>query len=274
MADVKAVLLNDGKRLITGALAGFTGIAPVKFRVGDMAGFTPDVNDVDIRGQLVFEGLSGLMQARRLADDTVRYTLVITESYGPFYVGNIVMFAAHADNAPEALVSVVLPFKVKKTVSNPDIGALQPFPVPGSRLTINITIKHSIDGDDIVVQVVNPEFSSLPFFDLQTEVPPPAINPWSQFVIHNDTRLDTPTLITKRSDGTQWGIPFWQNFRSPKFGVIDGGTTGDNHKPNAGSFLWGYFYLTPNEYLKSIIGQSGYIQSELNYVGQVGGISY
>lgn len=274
-ADVKGLLLNDGKRLITGVLTGFSPIGPVKFRVGSTAGFTPNPNAVNVTGPLVFEGLTGLIQTRRIADDTVRYTMTIPESYGPFMIGNIVLYCAHVDNAPQALVQVILPFQVKKEKSNPDLANASPFPTPGNRFTINVTIRHSIESEEVTVEVINPEYSQLAYFDTQLEVPAPPLNPWGQFVVHRDTRMETPTLITKRSDGTYWGVPFWQNFRSPKFGVIDGGNTGDNHLGEPGSFLWGYFYLTPNSVLKGQIGGAGYIQdNNLGFTGTVGGESY
>lgn len=275
MSDVSAILLQSGKKLITGALTGFTAIGPVKFRVGSLAGFEPDKLDTDIRGPLVFEGLAGLIQARQTADDTVRYTLTITEKFGPFDIGNIVLFASLGDGVEKALVSVVLPFSVKKYPADPDLGTTQPFPVPGSRFIVNITIKHSIDGDAVSVVVVPPEFSSLAYFDTEMTVPPSLVNPYSQFVIHNDSRTNTPTLGSKRADGSYWGIPFWQNLRSPKYGVIDGGRTGDGHKAEQGSFAWGYFYLTPDFDLSGQLGGTGYNQdNDLGYVDIVGGSPY
>lgn len=275
MSDVKAILLDSGKNLITGSLAGFTAVGPTEFRIGSTAGFDPLKTDTDITGPLVFRGLSGLIQRRMIAFDTVRYTMTVTEKYGPFEIGNIVLFASHADGTSRALVKVVLPFKVTKRPSDPDVGATQPFPTPGARFTINVTIKHSIDADDVIVQVINPNYSSLPYFDTQFNIPPTLTNPYSVFAIHNDTRINTPVMVSKRADGSYWGIPFWQNLRSPKFGTIDGGTTGDGHLEDQGSFAWGYYYLTPNDLLDGVLGGTGYLQdNELGYVDIVGGSAY
>lgn len=275
MSDVKAVLLNSGKNLITGNLTGFTALGPTEFRIGNQAGFVPLKTETGPRGAMVFAGKSGLIQSRRLAEDTVRYTMTITEKYGPFDIGNIVMYASHADGMQRALFMVVLPFKVAKKVADPDAGSANPFPTPGSRFTINVTIKHSIEADDIIVEVIDPQFSSLPYFDTQFSVPPSITNPYATFVIHNDTRVNTPVLATKRGTGDYWGIPFFQNLRSPKFGVIDGGEMGDDHKEDQGSFAWGYFYLTPNDLLDGKIGGTGYIQdNDLGYVDVVGGVPY
>lgn len=272
--DVGAVLLDSGKRLITGALTGFTAIGPVKFRVGDLAGFTPDKTDTDIRGTLVFEGLAGLTQVRRIADDTVRYTLVITEQHGPFDMGNVVLFCSHADAEPSPMVSVVFPFKVRKNAGNVDLGDSLDVPTPGNRFTINITIKHSVEGEVVTVNVTDPQFSSLPFYATRYDIPAYALNPWGQFVVHNDDRIGTPTLVTKRSDGSYWGVPFWQNFRSPKFGIIDGGVAGDGRAADNLGYAWGNFYLTPEDLYDSALGGSGYTANPSSYVGVVGGASY
>lgn len=275
MADVKAILLNSGKRLITGSLTGFSAIGPTRFKVGDVAALDLDADDTTVNGSVVFEGLSGLIQARRIADDTVRYTMVIPESYGPFKIGNVVMWASHSTGEEFPLVKVMLPFTVTKIVSDPDVGSQQPMPVPGNRFTINVTIKHSIDSDSVTVEVINPDFASLAFFDNETNVPPPAMNPFFNFVVNYDTRTGTPALVSQKGDGTQWGIPFWKNLRDPKFAVIDGGVTGDGRKNDEASFLWGYFYTTPNELLNGTIGGSGYIQDDqYGYVENVGGMAY
>lgn len=274
MADVTAILLREGRRLLSGALAGMTGVGPTHFRVGPTAGFTPQDTDTDVRGGLAFEGKSGLIQIRMVAVDTVRYTMIITEAFGPFDIGNIVMYASNGDDNALPMFEVVLPFAVKKTRGDPDLNNATPFPSPGNRFTINVTIKHSLDGDDINIEVINPEFASLPVFDTQLNIPPAAINPWQQFVVHNDTRVNSPVVVSKDEAGQYWGIPFWQNLRSPKFGVIDGGVSGDNHLEEQGAFLWGYFYLTPNILLTGTLGSTGYIQDNDSYVGNIGGASY
>lgn len=272
--DVGAVLLDAGKRLLTGALTGFTAIGPVKFRIGDTAGFTPDKTDTDIRGNLVFEGLSGLTQTRRIADDTVRYTLVITEEFGPFDIGNIVLFCSHADAEAEPMVSVVLPFKVRKNAGNVDLGDSLDVPTPGNRFVINITIQHSVEGSNVTVNVTDPQFSSLPFYATRYDIPAYQLNPWNQFVVHNDDRIGTPTLVTKRSDGSYWGIPFWQNFRSSKFGIFDGGVAGDGRAADNFGYAWGNFYLTIDSLYDGALGGSNYNDPPSSYVGVVGGAAY
>ena len=275
MADVRAVVLNEGKTLVSGALAGFFAYGPTRFRVGTAAGFEPSSGDTDVRGRVVFTGLSGLIQRRKIAEDTVRYTLTITEKYGPFDIGNIVLFASAGDGPEKALISVVLPFTVKKEPSDPNLTASNPYPIPGSRFIVNITVKHTLDGGEAIVEIKNPNFSSLPYFDTEFSVPPALTNPYQQFTVHNDTRIDTPTLVTKRIDGSYWGIPFWQNYRSPKYGVIDGGVDGDDYTTEQGNFAWGYFYLTPDEVLDGQLGGSGYVQDNtLGYATVVGGASY
>lgn len=275
MSDVESILLTAGKPLATGALAGFSAFGPTKFRVGAAANFAPNAAATDIRGSLVFEGKSGLMQTRMVAADTVRYTLTIPENYGPFDIGNVVMYASAADGKELPVVHVILPFAVSKMNANVDLDSASPYPIPGSRFVINITIKHSMESEIVKVQVISPNFSSLPTFDTQMNLPPSAVNPWQQAVIQNDTRLNTPTLISKAADGDYWGIPFWQNLRSPKYGVISGGSVGDGHKEDNSHYLFGYYYLTLNSDLAGILGGTGYKQdNDLGFVGVVGGVPY
>jgi hypothetical protein len=275
MADTKAVLLGVGKRLITGALTGFSPIGPHSFRVGDAAGFVPSVNDTDITGDDVFTGYAGLMQARRIADDTVRYTLTIPESKGPFSIGNIVMYGTHYDNEPTPFIKVVLPFKVVKRVSNPDLNNPNPFPEPGNRFVINITLKHSVTETIVSAVTVTPQnFAGLPFYDTSLSIPPPAMNPYNQYVVHNHFATNSPTIVVKKANGQSWGISYMQNIRSPKFGIIDGGNVGDNHLASNYAYAWGQFFLTPNEYYSGQIGGSSFTDQDSSFLGSVGGLSF
>lgn len=274
MADTKAVLLNVGKRLITGALTGFSPIGPHSFRVGDSAGYEPSPNDTEIDGDEVFIGFAGLMQARRIAEDTVRYTLTIPESKGPFSIGNIVMYGTHYDNEPTPFIKVVLPFKVVKRVSNPDLSNPNPFPEPGNRFVVNITLKHSIAETTVNVTVTPQTFAGLPYYDTSLSVPPPLLNPYNQYVIHNHFNTNSPTIVVKAADGQSWGIAYMQNVRSPKFGIIDGGNGGDNHLASNYAYAWGQFYLTPNEYYSGQVGGSSYTDPNDSFMGTVGGLPY
>lgn len=272
MADVKAVLLQTGKNLFSAALSGVSLVTPHSFKIGDMAGFTPDSADTAPRGNNVFSAGIGLIQFRQIASDTVRYTMTLPESVGPFDVGNVVMYGTLVDNSPVPLVSVVLPFKYNKVVAtgSSNQGGV---PTPGSRFVINVTIKHSLDSQLVSVTITTPIFSSLGFFEDQFTIPASSGNPWNQFVIHNDTRLDTPSLIMKRTDGAYFGIPFWKRANDPKFNVFSGGVIGDNYKADIPVFF-GNYYLTPEDKYRGDIGGGAYTQDDNQFAGDVGGATY
>lgn len=272
MADVKAVLLQTGKNLFSAALSGVSLVTPHSFKIGDMAGFTPDSADTAPRGNNVFSAGIGLIQFRQIAADTVRYTMTLPESVGPFDVGNVVMYGTLVDNSPVPLVSVVLPFKYNKVIAtgSSNQGGV---PTPGSRFVINVTIKHSLDSQLVSVTITTPLFSSLGFFEDQFTIPASSGNPWNQFVIHNDTRLDTPSLIMKRTDGAYFGIPFWKRANDPKFNVFSGGVIGDNYKSDIPVFF-GNYYLTPEDKYRGDIGGGSYTQDDNQFAGDVGGATY
>lgn len=275
MSDVKGVLLNSGKQLITSTLTGFSVIAPHSFAIGTTYGFEPDATDTAPRGTVVYTGGASLVQARALSDDTARYVLTVPESEGPFDIGNIVFYGTMWDNQPIPMFSVVLPFAYKKEISASSASAGLVYPTPGNRFIINITIKHSLDVTQVNVTVTTPTFSSLAFFKDNNTYPPPALNPWTSFVLHNDTRTGSPALVTTRSDGVQWGVPFWQSIRSPKFGILDAGVSGDKYKQEGSpTYIWGQSYTTPAAHFRGVIGGSSYTMGAANFLGNIGGATY
>lgn len=272
MSDVKASLLNSGKKLISASLTGVSLVTPHSFKIGDLAAFEPDAADVNPRGSIVFTAGIGLIQFRQVADDTVRYTMTLPESVGPFDVGNIVLYGTLVNNTPTPLVSVVLPFKYKKIVSegSSNFGGI---PKPGSRFVINITIKHNVESSQVSVTVETPTFSSLAFFQNNYDIPVASGNPFKQFVIHEDTRVGTPSLVMKRNDGSYHAIPFWKRLNDANFNVFSGGVVGDGYKPDIPE-LFGNYYLTPEDKYKGSIGGGLYTQDQNQFAGDVGGADY
>lgn len=273
-ADVRGVLLTAGKSLITSSMTGFSLFAPIKYELGNAYGFTPDESDTVARGTIVYTGSALEVQARQLASDTARYVITVPESAGPFNIGNIMLYGTMWNADPVPLFSVVLPFLYTKEKSNATAVSGTQYPIPGNRFIITITIKHSLEASTVNVTVTTPNFASLAYFSDQHTYPPPALNPWTTFMLHNDTRTDMPAMVATRDDGTQWGIPAWQNIRDPKFGMADGGQCGDGYAPVGLTFLWGQTYLTPITSYQGVIGGSSYTMPSMNFVGNLGGVSY
>lgn len=274
MTDIKAKFLSKGKRLVSGALTGFSVSSIHSFQVGTDFGFEPDENDEVARGNIVFIGDASLTQSKAIADDTVRHTILLPENVGPFGIGNMVVFGSHLDGTKIPFLSISLPFAVQKIRSDPNLNAPSATPVPGSRFVFHVDIKHSMFGPVVSVTVVTAEFANLPFFDTEGSIPPPALNPHSQFVVNYDTRTKTPALVSKRSDNTYWAVSMFQNYRDPKFGIMDGGIQGDLYTPSQYGFITGYFYTTLASEYVATVGGAEYSEGGTNVDDIVGGIGY
>lgn len=273
-ADVKGILLKTGKSLLTSSLTGFSLFAPIKYEIGNSYGFTPDENDTVARGSIVYTGSSLEVQSRQLSEDTARYIITVPETAGPFSIGNIVLYGSMWNADPVPMFSVVLPFLYAKEKSLASVVSGTQYPVPGNRFIINITIRHSLEATTVNVTITTPTFSSLAYFTDETNYPPPATNPWTTFVLHNDSRTHMPAMVMTRSDGTQWGIPTWQSIRDPKFGIADGGQMGDGYAPTGMTFIWGQQYTTPAASFKGSIGGTSYTMPSSTFIGNLGGLIY
>lgn len=275
MADIKAKFLNVGKRLISNSLSGLSVMSIYMFKVGTSFGFEPSAEDVGPRGSIVFTGYHGWVKSKVLSEDTVRHTLTIPEAAGPFPMGNIVVYGVNIDNEALPFLQIVLPFEVQKRVADPNIVDTLAKPQSGTRYVFQVDIKHSLDSEaEVTVTVVPPEYASLAFFATEASVPITALNPYSQMVVHYDTRSKSPAFVSKKSDDTYWGMALWQNYRDPKFGIIDGGIQGDGFKPSPFNILSGYFYKTPEDSYVATIGGVPYTHSIGNSDLVIGGIPY
>lgn len=275
MADIKAKYLEVGKRLISNSLAGFSVVSIYMFKVGTSFGYEPDAEDIAPRGSVVFTGYQGWVKSKVTGNDSVRHTLVIPEMAGPFTFGNIVVYGVNIDNQPIPFLEIVLPFAAQKKQADPNLIDSLARPQPGTRFTINIDIKHSLDSEaEVTVTVVPPEYASLAFFATEASIPVSSINPYNQFVVHYDSRSRSPAFVTKKDDDTYWGLPLMQNYRDPKFGVMDCGIQGDEHTTSPFNILSGYFYLTPDEEYVADIGGVPYDHSFGNNDLTIGGIPY
>ena len=263
--EAKAVILDAGLPLVNGTLTGYSRFAAHSFKLGSGAGYEPLKSDTQVNGTLVYTGAASLITTRVINSNTVRYTLTIPEDAGPFNFGSIVLFANAFDGIPLPFLEAALPFTIPKIAADPNISNATPFPLPGTRMVISFFVSHNTvtDSTDVQVTVQAPSISNLPFYDDETVLPPPSAQPWNQFVLHNHTLAGAPALVTKRADNTYWGLPLYQNVQSPRFGIIDGGVSGDGYQTDQRGYVWGHFYTTPNNAYKGVIGGMGYVTANL-----------
>lgn len=267
MPVLDAQILTAGKAAISDALLGVNEALPHSFLVGDAAAFTPLASMTAVQGSQVFEGSAAAIQATRLSEDTVRYVCTISEQHGPFTVGNLILNMSSEASGVQPFIMVVLPVPIQKQNSDPQFTA-QGFRIPGSRIAINIEVKHTEEVEIANVTIITPEYSSLPTYETELDVPVGAALTHKQFVISYHTAVRMPVLGTVDGDNVRWGIPFSQAINHPNFGHIDGGNDGEGYGGDPSEILFGYFYLTPEAvFTYPSIGGSTYDDTGVASVG-------
>lgn len=273
--QVKVYMLNTGKQLFSTALAGISVVNATYFSVGDSANFTGDPTLVAPLGANVFSGSADLISVTLIAPDTVRYTMTMPEDVGPFQVGNIMLYGSLPNNILTPLLHVVFPFKYDKTTSATTTLLPNGLPTPGSRLVINVSVRHVFDSDNFEVYVEFPDFANLPSFDSETSIPSGEINPWNAFLINRSVNTGSPVFGARNLlDNTQWGMPLWNRLTDPQFNVITGGVSGDGYIPDRLDYVSGGHYLTNEINFKGFAGGSTYTTAEEDFFDSVGGAPY
>lgn len=277
MARAKLYLLDGGNRQILSAAAGFSSFAPHSFVIGDLAGFEGvQKTEKTPRGNTVYTGDGTLMQSRLLEEGVVRYTMIVPEGVGPFKIGNLIMNTVGLNQEPVPYAMLVLPFPIYKKASEFDSGA-SGLPNPGNRLLFSFTIKHEIvDGtsDDVLIEVIAPEYSNLPYFDSEARVPAPALVPWAQFILQKPALTGVPALVARGSDDRFWIQPFYRDLRHPAYNVMSGGASGDGYRQSPYSWLWGQRFLTAKADFRGTIGGYPFKAIGVANLNRVGGVPF
>jgi hypothetical protein len=274
MTQVVAILLNDGKKLVSSALSGASKFAPHSVKLGSASGYTPSEDDTSPSGLPVYEAGSEILTSRIIGSNLIRYTVTLAEGIGPFSFGNCIIYANDHNGSVIPFIEIVLPSPIYKAKDAGTFDSVLPFPQPGSRLLISVILKHSIqDEPTVTVNVTAPIFSSIPIHPSQATLPAPSLQPWSQFILNTHDTTNSPAFVTKRSDNTYWGMPLTHCIQHPYFGAIDGGATGDAYKSDQYGYIWGQQYSTLNETFSGQIGGFGYTTFN-DFEGSVGGVSY
>jgi hypothetical protein len=245
MPVLSAKILTAGKTAISNALLGVSPAKPHSFKCGDEFGFTPVTTDISPRGLLTFTGQATAIAATRLSADTVRYVCSISEQWGPFQVGNLILYMLDDAGAIQPFISVVLPVPVQKVQSAP-ITTVSGYQVPGSRLAFNIELKHSEEVEILSINIITPNYSSLPTFETEATIPPGAALTFKNFVVSHHTVIKKPVLGTVDGNAIRWGIPFYNQINDPGFGQLDGGDdTLPHHYYDGVEIISGNLYITP-----------------------------
>jgi len=269
---LKGRILNQGKGIVSAALVGLASSYAAGFKVGDVSGFTVDPTETAPRGEVTFEGKTEDVAVTRVSLDTVRFVCSISESHGPFRIGNIVLYMRDENGNAVPFVMVAFPFAVLKQPSADQV-TTDGFTLPGSRFAVAITIKHSDELNDVEVVVLPPDYSSLATFANENEVPPGAALTFKQFVVAYDTRARTPVLFTVDHENVRWGNPFYQQIRDHRFGQLDGGMDGEGYGGEPDELVFGMFYTTDEaDYTENPAGGAAYTDSTV--LQTLGGSTY
>jgi len=89
------VLTSGGIDKLLEALAHDTAITVASFRVGDAGGYVPGPHDTGLRGNVLYHG--GISHASVIAEDTVRFQLVMDQHVGPFTFSEVGIFESGSD---------------------------------------------------------------------------------------------------------------------------------------------------------------------------------
>lgn len=269
---LKGRLLDSGLGIFSNALLGLATNYASGFKIGDTYGFEVDKTEIAPRGNIVFEGKTGDIAATRIAIDTVRFVCSISESFGPFYMGNLVLYMQDDDGNEVPFVMVAFPQQVLKTPSADQV-TTDGFQVPGSRFAVAIHVKHGDEADDVTVIILPPDYSSLPTFATELEVPPGNALTYKQFVVSYDTRAKTPVMYTVDENNVRWGIPFTQQIMDPRFGQLDGGVDGEGYGGEPDEIVFGMWYTTnEQDFSNNPVGGASYTDSDNLKV--LGGATY
>lgn len=269
---LKGVLLDSGKVIITDALVGIGPHYASGFRIGDIAGFNFARSETGPRGQIVYTGKTQDVAVTRISLDTVRFTLSVTELAGPFRMGNIVLYFGDESNEDVPLCAVSFPEQILKTPSDDQV-TTDGFTLPGSRFAVAITVRIRDDSDDVTVEILPPDYSSLPTFATELDVPPGNALTFKQSVIAYDSRVKTPVLLTVDQDNTRWVQPFYQQLADPDFGQMDGGVDGEGFGGEAAEIVFGMHYTTDEgDFTAAPVGGAAYTDGSI--LSTVGGSTY
>ena len=269
---LKGRILDAGKPIISNAITGLSTSYSTGFQIGTTHGFEILTSETGPRGEIVHIGKTQDVAVTRIAVDTVRFACSVTEGAGPFTMGNLVLYMQDDNGDSVPFIMVAFPHPIVKNPSSDQV-TTDGFTLPGSRFVVAIHVKHSDELTDVEVIILPPDYSSLPTFATEDDVPPGPALTFKQFVVAHDTRAKTPVLFTVDHNNTRWGIPFYTQLRDPRFGQLDGGVDGEGWGGEYSEIVFGMFYTTPEiNFSENPVGGASYTDSSI--LQTIGGATY
>lgn len=274
--DVKVKILDNGLPALIGSYVDLINFQPEYFLIGDAAGFTPLTTETTYRGNLSFAGSRGDVKFKTVDNNqSLKILLTIPETANNIVIGNIVLYSYY-EGLVRPVAMVVFNEPILKR--NPTTEITDNFyKYPGNRMVINVSISY-VDIDkydtDYSFTVLTPNFANIPYIGNDGQIPQPAENPHSQFVVNDMTTLGyIPTFVTKdQSNNSYFASPLFQNLASPKFGILNG-FDADTYEGNRVRWVWGQLYKTPITSYQAVVGNVSYTSDTTDAI-VIGGLSY
>lgn len=244
---MRVQLLDAGKNALALALASGGKLRVTEFRVGRAANFAPTGVGANVTPNVAFTGDASMINTGVVNSDQIRYVVTIPEQYGPFDVGNIMLFLDDGKGGKVPFLWGVNAVPIPKYKNDPPRSI-------GNRATFTLTAKYTNISEAVNLQVVAPQYSSVINYPDEEGLAPASMTGFNQAIIQNHTSIGRPLLAIRREVDNAWFMTsLTQRLDDPNFGQIDGGEIGDGYLPYQGEFSAGGFYRTPtpsfNEYL-------------------------
>jgi hypothetical protein len=143
----------------------------------------------------------------------------------------------------------VLPIPVPKYPSNPPLTI-------GDRLVFNMEAKYVNIQQAFTLDIVTPEYASLPNYGNEFDLPAPSNAVYQQSVLQNLTLTGAPATAVRRVVDNVWYVnPFYQRLDDPDYGTLSGGVVGDGYTPFLGAiYNGGLFSLPPGDFTDTLSG--------------------
>jgi hypothetical protein len=231
-------ILIEGNSLLTTSLTQQKKLKIKEYRIGNSSGFTPNGNETNPAGSLVYTGTETTIITSAISDEEIRYTITLDEGIGNFTVGNVVIYAdLNDDNILKPFAMTSLDVGQQKIAT---LGAVQ-----GNRIIIVFVLKLSNNTGSVSVVIPNVQKSSLPNYETENNLPNAESSPFRSLTIVSHSKLLKPAFgLKKESNNTWFGTPFMDRIDNPRFGWLWGGVCSDGRQLNYDIFIEGSYYPT------------------------------
>lgn len=196
MANNNSWLTTAGESLIVNALASTTPFNIDSWKVGTTDNLAVDQSLTDVVGTVVDSGTVAEMEFDVISQDNIIIRVILSESKGPYQVGNVGLFNG------TTLVAIGS-FEVSREKTPNAVGVI------GNRLVISIPINFVDVQAAINFNVYTNTFSSWPFVQTIAELPAPNLAPFEGYIVREDPSQNRPITAIRNEEPSGSGNFVW-----------------------------------------------------------------